>query len=83
MSLFKSKDIECTCWMCGAVWYTTKKEIRDSRQHKEDIKAAELSTIFPFTKSYRRNVTRLAMLRSSYVDPLRCPKCGSTNVNYR
>lgn len=48
MGLFKSKEIECTCLRCGRVWYTTKKEIREAKQLKRDIKLAKFDNTWRF-----------------------------------
>lgn len=84
MGFFKSKELECTCLRCEMVWYTTKKEIREAKQLKRDIKMAKLDNTWKIhtVSTHKNNTTKIAVMQSAYVDPLRCPNCGSSEVEY-
>ena len=84
MGIFKSKEIECTCLKCGRVWYTTKKEIRDAKQLKRDIKLAKIDNTWRLhsLRTHQYNAAKIAVMQSAYVDPFRCPECGSSEVEY-
>ena len=84
MGLFRSKEIECTCLRCGRVWYTTKKEIRESKQLKREIKMAKFDNTWRFhtVRTHQNNAAKIALMQSAYVDPLRCPECGTSEVEY-
>lgn len=84
MGLFKSKEIECTCLRCGSVWYTTKKEVRESKRLKREIKMAKFDNTWRFhsVRTHRNNVAQIAFMESVYADPFRCSDCGSTDVEY-
>ena len=84
MELFKSKEIECICLRCDRVWYITKKEIRGAKQLKRDIKMAKFDNTWRFhaVRTHLNNAAKIALMQSAYVDPFRCPDCGSLEVEY-
>ena len=84
MGLFKPKEIECTCLKCGRVWFTTKNEIQEAKQLKFNIKKAKFDNAWGFHNAgtYRNNAAKIALMQSAYVDPLRCPDCGTSEVEY-
>ena len=62
MGLFGSKEIECTCLRCGRIWYTTKKEIRESKQLKREIKMAKFDNTWRFhtVRTHQNNAAKIA-----------------------
>ena len=84
MGFFKSKEIECTCLRYGSVWHTTKKEIRESKRLKREISMAKFDNTWRLhsVRTHRNNVTQIAFMESMYVDPFRCPECGTLEVEY-
>ena len=84
MGLFKSKEIKCTCLRCGSVWYTTKKEVCESKRLKREIKIAKNDNIWRLhsIRTHRNNVAQIAFMESAYVDPFRYSNCGTTYVEY-
>lgn len=84
MIFFKSKEIECTCLRCGSIWRITKKEIRESKRLKREISMAKFDNTWRLhsVRTHRNNVAQIAFMESMYVDPFRCPDCGTLEVEY-
>ncbi|MBQ1213239.1 MAG: hypothetical protein IIX69_07465 [Clostridia bacterium] len=85
MGLFRPTEVECKCCKCGWKWFTTDKEIRESKKLKREIAMAKHSDTWSFksNKTHRENVARISQMQMAYSDPLKCPNCGSSQTEHR
>ena len=61
-----------------------KKEIRESKRLKREISMAKFDNTWRLhsVRTHRNNVAQIAFMESMYVDPFRCPECGTLEVEY-
>lgn len=75
------KEHEIQCNKCSSIWYVTNKDIRESKRAKRDMFITKPNPLVPYTlKKYRRRAEQRAQVKVSYIDPFKCPNCGSKDV---
>jgi len=76
------REFQFRCAKCDAVWYATKKDLKESRKNRKNILITKLGLFGLHTnKTYRRLNEQVAQMQVASKDYERCSACGSRDVS--
>lgn len=75
------KEYEFTCQRCGAKWYMTPAEVKESKKLEKDIQLLKARRIGAITASTHNAFTeKIAFVEHMKKSTKKCPQCGSCEI---
>lgn len=74
------KEYEFTCQRCGAKWYMTPAEIKESKKLEKDIWRLKTRRIGTMMRTHDAFTEKIAFVERLKKSTKKCPQCGSCEI---